>query len=337
MKMPFAARRLFIGLSLSLAIVAPATAEMRRSCEATPEAFAELHDRVVHPRPDHIVIVAHRGCFAAASEDTPLANNACWQMGVEVVENDVRRTKDGVLVVFHDHEISRMTDRWGYVAEMTLAELRQARLKERDAGGASYSEAYLTNEPITTLEEYLIGIKNKVMVNFEIKYTSPEEFESIFDQSVIMARRLGVLDHLLFKIPDINHHGAKSNLHILEGLKLSRDIQLMPMIWESNVSVSKRLDFFERFSPVGYEIPFQHPSYFDEVRNQKRLDPFPVMTVAVQPFWSGGLDDRLGMRDPDAAWGKLIFMGADHIMTDRPEAVLRYLENQNLRRPRSCK
>lgn len=332
-----AARRLIVGLSLFLALSGPAIADGRKSCDATPEAFAEVRDRVLHPRPDHIVVVAHRGCFAAAPEDTPLANDACWRMGVEVVENDVRRTKDGALVVFHDPELSRMTDRWGYVADMTLAELRQARLKERDAGGASYSEAYLTDEPITTLEEYLAGIKNKVMVNFEIKYSSPEEFRSMFEQSVAMARRLGVLDHILFKIPDIHHHGATADKHILEVLPLAPDIQLMPMMWESDVPIAQRLDFFEKFSPVGYEVPFQHPAYFEPVGTEKRLRTVPVMAVAVQPVWSGGLSDRVGMRDPDAAWGKLIAMGADHIMTDRPEAVLRYLERRNLRRPRDCR
>lgn len=306
-------------------------------CPATPAAFQEMRTRVLQPQPKHIVAVAHRACFAGAPENTPEAIDACWRMGVEVVENDVRRTKDGHLVIFHDPEISRMTDRWGYVADMTLAELRQAHLRENDGAHNGYREAYLTNQPITTLEEYLASVKNKVMVNFEIKYASRDEFVSIFNQSVAMARAAGVLDHLVFKIPDTRHHGATATKHMLDDLTLTPDIQLMPIIWESDLAVSSRLDYFKRFKPIGYEIPFQNIKYFAPVKELVLLRASPVMAVAVQPYWSGGLDDRLAMRDPDAAWGALINMGADHIMTDRPEALLRYLEQKGLRQPRACR
>lgn len=257
-------------------------------------------------------------------------------MGVEVVENDVRRTKDGHLIVFHDNEISRMTDRWGYVADMTLAELREAHLRENDGAHNGYREAFLTDQPITTLEEYFVAVRNRVMVNFEIKYASREEFVSIFNQSVSMARQMGVLDHLTFKIPDLRHHGAQSGTHMLDDLDLAPDIQLMPIIWESELSIADRLDFFDPYRPIGFEVPFQELSYFEPVRENQRLAGLPIMVVTVQPYWSGGLDDRLAMRDPDAAWGRLINLGADHIMTDRPEALLRYLDRTGRRAERRC-
>lgn len=305
-------------------------------CPPTAAAFQELRGRVLQPSPEHIVAVAHRACFAGASENTPDAIDACWRLGVEVVENDVRRTKDGHLIIFHDPEISRMTDRWGYVEKMTLAELRQARLRENDGAHNGYREAFLTDRPIATLEEYLSSVRNRVMVNFEIKYANREEFISIFNQSVAMARKMGVLDHLVFKIPDLRHHGAQSARHMLEGLELTPDIQLMPMIWESDVPVAQRLDFFEPYRPVGFEVPFEALSYFEPIRDERRLASRPIMTVTVQPYWSGGLDDRLAMRDPDAAWGRLISLGADHIMTDRPEALLRYLTRTGRRAERKC-
>lgn len=319
-----------------LAMIAGLPAAAQTVCPATPEAFAELRARVLHPQPGHVVAVAHRACFAAAAENTPEAIDACWRMGVEVVENDVRRTKDGALIVFHDPELSRMTDRWGYVADMTLAELRTARLRERDGGHNGYREAYLTNAPITTLEEYLRAVANKVMVNFEIKYANHDDFISIFTQSVELARKLGVMDHLMFKIPDVRNHGAVTARHVLDRLPRGDDIQLMPMIWESEVPIPQRLAYFQKFAPAGFEVPFQTLDFFAAVKDEPRLAGTPVMAVAVQPYWSGGLDDRLALRDPDAAWGRLIGMGADHIMTDRPEALLRYLEATERRLPRTC-
>lgn len=319
-------------------------------CPATHQAFQAVRDRVLHPHPNHIVVVAHRACFSGSAENTPEAIEACRRMGVEIVENDVRRTKDGHLIIFHDEEVSRMTDRWGYVADMTLAELRQARLKERDGmpSAATAGSAFLTNIPITTLEEYLAAVKNKVMVNFEIKTSDPTLWLSIFNQSVTIARSVGVMDQLLFKIPDIKNHGtvftapgapnarSPQSSHILAAVTLAPDMQLMPIIWQSDRSIASRVTELERFSPIGYEIPFQTIDYFEQVKPEHRLDQKPVMAVGVQPFWSGGLDDRLAMRDPDAAWGRLIGMGADYIMTDRPEALLRYLEANNLRSRSAC-
>lgn len=340
-------KRLSIAGVVALSLVVSPSARAQTMCPPTRASFEAMRQLVLQPRPDHIVVVAHRSCFAAAPENTPQAIEACVRLGVEVVENDVRRTKDGVLVIFHDDEISRMTDRWGYVRDMTLAELRQARLKERDGAPshAANGSAYLTNIPITTLEEYLASAKNRVMINFEIKTSNPDTWLSIFNQSVTMARAMGIMDHLVFKVPDIKHHGAtigapSSNptkaTTLLESIPRAPDIQLMPMIWESNRTLTARITDLAASPAVGYEIPFQTIPYFEGVKSDRRLDTRPVMAIAVQPFWSGGLDDRLALRDPDAAWGRLIDMGADWIMTDRPEALVGYLQRTGRRNRQPC-
>ena len=79
-----------------------------------------------------IFVVAHRGCSAAAPENSVAAIRACRALGVEAVEIDAQMTKDGQLIVFHDTTLKRMTNGWGYVGDKTLAELRTLRLYERD-------------------------------------------------------------------------------------------------------------------------------------------------------------------------------------------------------------
>ena len=46
------------------------------------------------------------------------------ELGVDAVELDVRRTKDGKLVVIHDAEVDRTTDGSGLVSELTLEEIK---------------------------------------------------------------------------------------------------------------------------------------------------------------------------------------------------------------------
>src|SRR5688500_6878111 len=69
-------------------------------------------------------IVAHRGASFEAPENTISAFKRAWALGVEGVELDVRVTKDGEVVVFHDATTKRIGGVDRPVADQTLAELR---------------------------------------------------------------------------------------------------------------------------------------------------------------------------------------------------------------------
>jgi glycerophosphoryl diester phosphodiesterase len=47
-------------------------------------------------------VLAHRGISSSARENTAAAFAAAVELGVDGFETDVRRTKDGVLVLYHD-------------------------------------------------------------------------------------------------------------------------------------------------------------------------------------------------------------------------------------------
>jgi len=70
------------------------------------------------------LLFAHRGGAKLAPENTIEAfSHAFHVWGADVLEMDVRRTKDGALVVIHDPTVDRTTDGSGAVAEMTFAEV----------------------------------------------------------------------------------------------------------------------------------------------------------------------------------------------------------------------
>lgn len=68
-------------------------------------------------------LVAHRGGSALAPENTLPAFEGAAALGADAIETDVRLTADGVVVVFHDEETSRLTGAPGTVEERTAAEL----------------------------------------------------------------------------------------------------------------------------------------------------------------------------------------------------------------------
>lgn len=69
-------------------------------------------------------LIAHRGGSLLAPENTLAAFDNAARLGAEVLEIDVRRTRDGVVVVFHDEETGRLTGQPGTIEARTLAEVR---------------------------------------------------------------------------------------------------------------------------------------------------------------------------------------------------------------------
>ncbi|MFC9651575.1 MULTISPECIES: glycerophosphodiester phosphodiesterase [unclassified Streptomyces] len=131
------------------------------------------------PRGGSPVVIAHRGASAYAPENTLAAVEAADDLGIDWVENDVQRTKDGRLVVIHDDNLRRTTDveevfpdraPWK-VKDFTAAEI--ARL---DAG--SWFGERWTGERVPTLRQYLDAVEsNRQKLLLEIK--APEQYPGV--------------------------------------------------------------------------------------------------------------------------------------------------------------
>ena len=74
---------------------------------------------------DLFVNYAHRGASEYAPENTFLAFYTGMYMGANGIETDVQMTKDGVLVLFHDDTVTRLTGAEGQLSDYTLDQLKQ--------------------------------------------------------------------------------------------------------------------------------------------------------------------------------------------------------------------
>ncbi|GAB2817621.1 hydrolase [Actinocorallia aurea] len=74
---------------------------------AAPASAAEPADRAAD---GDVAVIAHRGAAAYAPENTVAAIQEAGLRGADLVEVDVRQTKDGRLVVLHDAGLTRTTD-----------------------------------------------------------------------------------------------------------------------------------------------------------------------------------------------------------------------------------
>ncbi|MFG2486690.1 MULTISPECIES: glycerophosphodiester phosphodiesterase [Streptomyces] len=140
------------------------------------------------------VVYAHRGASAYAPENTLDAIDLAMQMGFDWVENDVQRTKDGVLVVIHDDTLARTTDveqRFPNRAPWKVQDFTAAEIAQLDAGswfGDEYAGA-----SVPTLREYLDRVqRNRQRLLLEIK--KPELYPGIEEQTLKVLDEAGWLD-----------------------------------------------------------------------------------------------------------------------------------------------
>lgn len=73
--------------------------------------------------------IAHRGGAEERPQNTIAAFRHAHDLGFRYLETDVQGTRDGALVVFHDDRLDPTTDRSGAIAELTLDQVREARVQ----------------------------------------------------------------------------------------------------------------------------------------------------------------------------------------------------------------
>ncbi|MDH3214957.1 MAG: glycerophosphodiester phosphodiesterase [Candidatus Krumholzibacteria bacterium] len=107
-------------------------------------------------------IVAHRGAMDEAPENTRSAFDAAIAYPIDGIELDVQMTRDGVLVVFHDQELTRINGMTEGVAHFRYDEL------SRLDWGVWYSASF-RGEPVLTLDDTLLLYANRTRLMIEIK------------------------------------------------------------------------------------------------------------------------------------------------------------------------
>lgn len=115
------------------------------------------------------MLVAHRGGSLLAPENTMVAFSAATNdWWADMLEMDVRLTRDGHVVVIHDDSVDRTTDGSGKVSEMTLEEIQDldAGYCFRDLHGCYPFRG--TGVTIPTLDEVLEAFRD-VWINIEAK------------------------------------------------------------------------------------------------------------------------------------------------------------------------
>jgi glycerophosphoryl diester phosphodiesterase len=101
------------------------------------------------------LIIAHRGDSSRALENSTEAVRLALSLPADMIEIDIRKSRDNVLYVMHDKDTGRTADRDINIEQSTSGEIALVRLKN--------------GEPIPTLDDVLRLVGGRVGLNIEIK------------------------------------------------------------------------------------------------------------------------------------------------------------------------
>lgn len=124
-----------------------------------------------------VQIVAHRGYSAAYPENTLSAFAGAYAAGAKTIEFDVRKSKDGQLIIYHDDTLVKIIGKEEPVGAYTFEQLRQL------DDGLWFSDEF-AKERIPTLDETLSLLKDsdvKMMVELKDIGKDPEFASQVFE------------------------------------------------------------------------------------------------------------------------------------------------------------
>jgi len=146
-------------------------------------------DALKQERP--ITVTAHRGAHLKAPENTAAAVREAITVGAQFAEIDVQLSKDGVLVVTHDSDFSRMAGVAKKVWDLTYDEIRAIPLGARAA-------PEFRSEPAPTFDEVLAIARDHIKLNVELKYYGDHQ-PRLAERVVTAVRRVGMTNQVIIQ------------------------------------------------------------------------------------------------------------------------------------------
>ncbi len=249
----------------------------------------------------HPLVIAHQGGDGLWPGNTLFAFQKAAAMGVDVIETDLRMSKDGVLVITHDDHVERISNGKGKISDLTYAELQalDAGYTWSPDGGQTYP--YRGQGITYTSLEAVFRALPEMRFNIDMKQTDPP-IEQAFCELV---RRCGMQDRVLAAS---FHHANNVSFR-----KLCPEVTTSADEFETGVFVLLAFAGLGRLYRPAFKA-FQVPTAHSGI---------PVVRRAfVQAAHAHGLRVDVWTIDDPAEMRRLLALGVDGIISDRPDRLM---------------
>lgn len=255
-----------------------------------------------------VLVVAHRGDWRYAPENSIPAIENAIKMGVDIVELDIQKTKDGQLILMHDKTLDRTTTGKGKVSEWTLDSIKTLRLRN--------GIAIKTIHKVPTLEEALLISKGKVMINLDKAY-------DFFDEVYTLLERTQTTNHIIMK-------GSAPVKKVKEQFgKYLDKVIYMPIVDLDKPNAQSVIDdFVKELNPIAFEFLFVSDT--NPLPQQLAKSLKGKSLIWYNTLWdtmAGGHDDDMSLGNPGQGYGYLVKdLNTRILQTDRPQHLIDYLK-----------
>lgn len=281
-------------------------------------AIAQTHadtlmSQLLDPACKKVFVVSHRGDWRNAPENSLQAIQNCIDMGVDMVEIDLKKTKDGQIILMHDKTLNRTTSGKGNPEDYTLKDIKKMVLRN----GAGHR----TEHSVPTLEEAMTLAKGKILVNIDKGY-------DYFSDVYAILEKTGTLNQCVIKAGKSFEVVKEENPVALEKMTF------MPVVKLTKDNAKSMIDGYEKnFQPKLYELTFDVDD--KNTHNLIHLAQKGKAKIFINSLWpelcGGHHDDRAVEKgEVEQSWGWIIKRGASLIQTDRPAQLLKYLKSKGL-------
>lgn len=304
--------RFFLIAALAIVAACAPKSNLPKADNRAEAIVAAIND----PSSKYVVVASHRGDWRNYPENSIPAIESVIRMGVDIMELDLKMTKDSVLVLCHDKTLNRTTTGKGPVSDYTYEEIQQFDLKR--AHGVK-----VPGMKMPTLREALAVCKDRIVVNVDQGY-------QFYDQVLEITEELGVTDQILIK-------GSRPWAEVKEKLDAHpHNMMYMPII--SGIEHGES-ELFQEYmgapeKQLAYELCFRELNDTTRAVIKKVYDS--GAKVWINTIWAslcGGWEDDKAYDSPNPGdvYDVILDLGTSMIQTDRPEFLIKYLESKGRR------
>ena len=280
--------------------------------EKTQTRAERIREQLLTCDGSSVIVVAHRADWRNFPENSLEAIQSSIEMGVDMLEIDVQRTKDGVLILMHDHNLDRTTTGTGNIADTNWEDIAKLNLKDHQGNVTAYK--------VPKLEDALLACKDRIMNNLD-------KADRYFDEVFEMLERTGTTNLIVMK-------GGQPAAEVKAkfGKYLEKVIYMPVVNIDKPESEQAIYDFLNDLKPVAFELCWNNPESQVPAKMEKALQGKSLIWYNTLWDWlCAGHNDDKAVDDPDGTYGFMIdTLGARILQTDRPQMMIEYLRSRNL-------
>ena len=276
------------------------------------DRVSQIRKKLLSRDENTVMVASHRGDWRNFPENSLEAIESAIKMGVDIVEIDLQRTKDGELILMHDATLDRTSTGTGMIVDTTFAYIKTLKLRN----GCNIR----TKHNVPTLREALKLAKGRVMLNLD-------KADRYFEQVYELMKETGTTKQIVMKG---NKSADEVKTQYGEYLK---DVIYMPIVNLDNGDAENQIEqFIHDMHPVAFELLYVEDKNILPIRLKNTLTGKSL--IWYNTLWdtmAGGHDDDASLDNIDNGYGYLIDrLGARIIQTDRPQFLLNYLRSRGL-------